>query len=65
MAQHRVILKQKWANMFGKEYPVGTILQTDDVLASELIGKKIADVYTGPYPPPEKIKIDLKQLNSK
>jgi hypothetical protein len=65
MAQHRVTLLKKWANMFGKEYPVGTILQTDDVLASELIGSKIAEVYTGPYPPVEKMKLDLKQLNNK
>jgi len=65
MAQQRIILTKKWANMFGKEYPVGTILQTDDVLASELLHLKVGEVYFGEYPPREKMKVDLKQLNNK
>ncbi len=50
--------------MFGRSYPIGTVLQTDDYLGSELIRLKYADKYDGRYPP-EKQKINLEQLNKK
>jgi hypothetical protein len=61
---YRVRLKKKWSNMFGRSYPIGTVLQTDDYLGSELIRLKYADKYDGRYPP-EKQKINLEQLNNK
>ena len=51
--------------MFGREYPVGTILQVTPGLGSELIRLKAADKYDGTYPPREKQKMNLSQLNNK
>lgn len=50
--------------MFGRSYPVGTVLQTDADLGSELIRLKYGVKYEGKYPPIEKIKINLEQLNT-
>jgi hypothetical protein len=61
---YRVQLKKKWINTFGKSYPIGTILQTDAELGSELIRLKFADKYDGEYPPKDKTKINLEQLNN-
>lgn len=61
----RVILTRKWKNMFGREYPVGTILQVTPQLGSDLIRLKTANKYTGDYPPKTKQKIELSQLNNK
>lgn len=61
---YRVRLKKKWINTFGRSYPVGTVLQTDAYLGSELIRLKYGDKYEGEYPP-EKQKINLEQLNNK
>jgi hypothetical protein len=61
---YRVRLKKKWVNMFGRSYPVGTVLQTDAYLGSELIRLKYGDKYDGDYPPSEKKKINLEQLNN-
>lgn len=62
---HKIQLKKKWVNMFGKSYPVGTVLQTDSELGSELIRLKFADKYDGEYPPKDKFKLNLEQLNNK
>lgn len=51
--------------MFGKSYPVGTILQTDSQLGNELIRLKFGNEYNGDYPPKEKVKINLENLNKK
>lgn len=61
---YRIKLMKKWVNMFGRSYPVGTVLQTDADLGSELIRLKYGVKYEGQYPPTEKIKINLEQLNT-
>lgn len=63
--QPRVKLLKRWADEFGNSYPVGTILQVTPAAGSELVRTKVAEKYTGFYPPKEKVKIDLKQLNGK
>lgn len=60
---YRVLLKRKWVNTFGKSYPIGTILQTNSQLGSELIRLKFGDKYDGDYPPKEKVKMNLNNLN--
>lgn len=62
---YRIRLKKKWSNQFGRAYPVGTVLQTDPYLGSELIRLKYGDKYEDKYPPSEKQKINLEQLNNK
>lgn len=57
----RVRLTKKWSNVFGREYPVGTVLQTDAHLGSELIRLKYGVDYDGKYPP-DKAKIKLSDL---
>lgn len=61
----RVVLKKRWSPLYSttREYRVGTILQVTPELGSELIRKRIADKYIGDYPPKEKIKVNLEQLN--
>ena len=59
----RVKLKKKWKNEFGKEYPVNTILQLIPGKAIELIDGGIAEKYDGEYPPKQKVKMSLSQLN--
>lgn len=62
---YRVRLVKKWVNMFGREYPVGSVLQTDTQLGSELIRLKFGVKYDGDYPPAKQnIKLsDLKTNN--
>lgn len=55
----RVVLVKKWTNKFGKTYHVGTILQTDNILGSELIDQKYGKKYEGKYPPENKMKTDF------
>jgi hypothetical protein len=60
----RLILKKSWKHPYrNKPYPVGTIIQPDFNLAHELLAEKIAGIYEGPYPPKEKLKMNLSQLN--
>lgn len=59
---YRVRLMKKWVNAFGKSYPIGTVLQTNAELGSELIRLKVGEKYEGEYPP-EKLRINLEQLN--
>ena len=61
---YRVRLVKKWVNTFGKSYPIGTVLQTNADLGSELIRLKVGEKYEGEYPP-EKMKFNLEQLNNK
>ncbi len=61
----RVRLLKSWANVRGRVYPVGTILQVTSYLASELLADKTAENYSGDYPPKSKMKMNLKQLNNK
>jgi hypothetical protein len=58
---YRVRLTKKWKNLFGREYPVGTVLQTDAHLGSDLIRLKYGVEYDGKYPP-DKAKINLSDL---
>lgn len=58
---YRVRLTKKWKNIFGREYPVGTVLQTDAELGSELIRLKYGVDYDGKYPP-DKMKMNLSDL---
>jgi len=51
--------------MFGRSYPIGTVLQTDAQLGSELIRLKYGEKYDGEYPHIDKLKIKLEQLNNK
>jgi hypothetical protein len=60
---YRVRLLKKWANQFGKSYPVGTVLQTDAELGSELIRLKYGEKYEGEYPP-KKLNISLNNLKT-
>ncbi len=61
----KILLKKKWTNSQGKEYAVGTILQVIPSLGSQLIADKFGDFYEGDYPPKDKLKIELSQLNNK
>lgn len=62
----RVMLLKSWANRSsGKRYPVGTVLQVDSELGSELIRDGIAEKYSGPYPPEQKTKMELSKLKTK
>lgn len=64
MSAIRIILNKKWKHpLRQKPYPVGTILQTDLNLAGELMAENIARIYNGVYPPKEKLKMNLSQLN--
>jgi len=60
---YRVRLLKKWVNAFGKSYPIGTVLQTNAELGSELIRLKYGVIHNGEYPP-KKVKINLEQLNN-
>jgi hypothetical protein len=60
---YRVRLVKKWVNIFGREYPVGSVLQTDSTLGSELIRLKFGVKYDGKYPP-EKMNISLSELKT-
>ena len=60
---YRVKLKRKWKNVFGKEYPVNTILTLLPQKAKELVDGGIAVQYDGNYPPKQKTKMNLSQLN--
>lgn len=60
---YRVRLTKKWVNMFGRSYPIGTVIQADAQLGSELIRLKYGVKHDGDYPP-KKVKINLEQLNN-
>lgn len=60
---YRVRLLKKWVNQFGKSYPVGTVLQTDADLGSELIRLKYGVKYDEEYPP-KKLNISLNNLKT-
>lgn len=61
----RVRLIKSWKHPYkSKPYAVGTVLQVDKSLESELLKSKVAVKYSGEYPP-KKEKINLKQLNTK
>lgn len=64
MTAHKVILKKRWTNQFGKSYPVGSIILCDGELGSLLIREKYGEKYEGIYPPPEKQSFELKNLNN-
>lgn len=65
MPARRIILNRSWKHPYKtKPYPVGTILQVDDELGTELIMNKSAEEYTGPYPPKEKKKMALGELKT-
>lgn len=51
-------LKKK-ATFNGKDFPVGRILPIDPQIAKEMVEKKQAEVYDGPRPPKEKLKIEF------
>jgi hypothetical protein len=55
----RLVLKRSWTNPTGTKYFVGTIIQVDRSLGKKLQEDKIAEVYTGPYPPVGKLKVKL------
>jgi len=40
-------------------WPIGQVIQVDNILANELLADKIAELYTGDYPPKEKVKTDF------
>ena len=45
-----------------KPWPVGQIIQVDNILAHELLSDKIAEIYEGEYPPKNKLKMNLNKL---
>lgn len=55
----KLILLKSWRNKFGKVYPVGQILQCDKELSRELITGKVAEQYSGKYPPEGKVKTNF------
>ena len=62
---YRVKLKKKWKNVFGKEYPVNTILTLIKSTSLDLVERGVAEKYEGEYPPRSKTKMNLEQLNRK
>jgi len=62
----RVQLLRSWQHPNKKKpEPVGTVLQLINSKAMELLAEKRAVIYTGVYPPREKMKMKLSQLNNK
>lgn len=60
-----IILKKSWKHPYKiRPYAVGTVLQCDDQLGTELIKKKTGEVYKGPYPPDGKVKMALSDLKT-
>lgn len=59
MGPNRIILLKSWTNHLGKVYPMGTVLQVDNELGSELIENKVGEKYNGEYPPKEKQKTEF------
>jgi hypothetical protein len=59
-ADIKVILIKSWKHPFKvKPLPRGKIVSCSTDLASSLIGEGIAELYTGIYPPREKLKTDF------
>lgn len=50
----RLRLLKKW-----RCYAIGTILEIFDTTAKEMLRDKIAERYSGPYPPTEKMKTNF------
>lgn len=59
----RIRLTKSWKMNERRTYPVGTILQVDNELRDKLLKSKKGELYEGEYPPRDKQKIELKQLN--
>jgi hypothetical protein len=59
-ADIKVILLKSWKHPYKiKPLPIGKIMGCSPQLASELIADKIAELYTGVYPPKEKTKTEF------
>lgn len=50
---------KSWTNVFGRKYPIGTVLQCDKQLHEELIDMGWAEDFDGLYPPKTKKKTDF------
>lgn len=59
------LLKKYHHKLKRKPWPVGSIIQITNNFASEMFAEGIAEPYFGEYPPKEKMKMDLSNLNSK
>jgi len=62
----RIQLLRSWKHPYKKKpEAVGTVLQVINSLAMELLADKRAKIYEGVYPPKQKMKMNLSQLNNK
>lgn len=59
-ADIKVILLKSWKHPFKKKaLPIGKVMGCSAELASALLADRIAELYTGTYPPKEKTKTDF------
>lgn len=59
-ADIKVILLKSWKHPYKTHpLPIGKIVPCSPQLASELLADKIAELYSGPYPPKEKQKTNF------
>lgn len=57
---HRLRLLKSYHHQYKrKAWPIGQIINVDDTLAHELLSDNIAEVYSGEYPPKDKVKTDF------
>jgi len=54
----RIRLLKGWEHM-GKRLPIGKLITAAGSLGKKLIAQKIAEEYTGEYPPKKKMKTDF------
>ncbi len=66
MAALRLKLLKKYKHKYKlKAWPIGQVIQVDNILAHELLSDKIAELYTGEYPPKDKTKTNFFTPKSK
>lgn len=59
-ADIKVILKKSWKHPYKlRALPIGKIVACSNELAMELLADDIAELYTGTYPPKEKVKTNF------
>lgn len=60
MAAIRMRLLKSYKHKYKlKAWPIGQVIQVDNILASELLADKIAEIYNDEYPPKTKMKTDF------
>jgi hypothetical protein len=60
MAAIRLRLLKSYKHKYKLDaWPIGQVVQVDNILANELLADKIAELYEGEYPPKQKVKTDF------